>query len=251
MLRPVSRLHILPFWPAHALKAVVPRRALRLVVRFCPLILMCFPPNQGRAANAAYELSSRALATTPNQDQGRALYQRFCKRCHDAEGSGTGNREFPRLGGQQRVYLLDQLAQFITLDRYAPAMHQVLTRAPLLDPQSLSDLTAYLAAQPPDSHGEHGDGYRLGRGRSLYNTRCVECHGARGEGRAQGPIPAVGGQNFTYLLTQLNGFTVGHRAKVESDMINAVSSLSADDMRALADFMSRMPQSVDPHYGAF
>jgi hypothetical protein len=32
-------------------------------------------------------------------------------------------------------------------------------------------------------------------------------------------------------------------------LINAVNSLSADDMKAVADFMSRMPQSVDPHYG--
>ena len=128
-------------------------------------------------------------------------------------------------------------------------MHQVIARPPLQDPQSLSDLSAYLAAQPPDSDGEHGDAHRLGRGRSLYNTRCAECHGARGEGRAQGPIPAVGGQNYTYLLTQLNGFAVGHRAKVEAGLINAMSSLSADDMRAVADFMSRMPQSVDPHYG--
>ena len=39
-----------------------------------------------------------------------------------------------------------------------------------------------------------------------------------GEGNAQGPIPAVGGQNYTYLLNQLNGFAVGHRAKVESEL---------------------------------
>jgi cytochrome c553 len=210
---------------------------------------MCFPPNEGRAEIQAYELSSRALATTPDLEQGRGLYQRFCKRCHDVGGSGTGDREFPRLAGQQRTYLLNQLAQFITLDRYAPSMHLVLARSPLLDPQSLSDLSSYLSAQPPDSHGEHGDAHRLGRGRSLYNTRCAECHGARGEGHARGPIPAVAGQNYTYLLTQLNGFAVGHRAKVESDLITAVRSLSADDVRAVADFMSRMPQSVDPHYG--
>jgi cytochrome c553 len=78
----------------------------------------------------------------------------------------------------------------------------------------------------------------------------VECHGTYGEGNAQGPIPAVGGQIYTYLLGQLNGFAVGHRAKVESDLITVVRSLSQNDAKALADYISRMPQSVDPHYGA-
>lgn len=249
MSRPVSKLHTLPSGLAHALPTIVPRSTLRWVVRLCPFILMCFPLNQGRAENQAYDLGSRALAATPDLEQGERLYQRSCKRCHDAGGSGNDNRELPRLAGQQRIYLLNQLVQFITLDRYAPAMHRVLARPPLLDPQSLSDLSAYLAAQPPDSHGEHGDPHWLGLGRILYNLRCAECHGAHGEGNAQGPIPAVGGQNYSYLLGQLNGFVMGHRAKVETDLITAVRSLSANDMKAVADFMSRMPQSADPRYG--
>jgi cytochrome c553 len=61
--------------------------------------------------------------------------------------------------------------------------------------------------------------------------------------------PAIGGQNYTYLLDQLNGFAVGHRAKVENDLLTAVRSLSVNDMKALADYMSRMPESADPHYG--
>ena len=81
---------------------------------------MCLQPNPGRAQSQAYELSTQALAASADLEQGKALYQRFCKRCHDAEGSGTGDREVPRLAGQQRIYLLNQLAQFITLDRYAP-----------------------------------------------------------------------------------------------------------------------------------
>jgi cytochrome c553 len=214
-----------------------------------PLIAMCLQPNPGRAQSQAYGLAAQALAASPDPERGKALYQQFCERCHDAGGSGNRNREVPRLAGQQRIYLLNQLAQFITLDRYAPSMHRVLARPPLLDPQSLGDLSAYLAAQPPDSHGEHGDPHWLGIGRILYNLRCAQCHGTHGAGNAQGPIPAVGGQNYTYLLNQLNGFAVGHRAKVESDLLTAVRSLSANDMKAVADFISRMPESVDPHYG--
>lgn len=249
MPSPVSKLLIRPFGVAHALQAVVSRGALARVLRLCPLLVMCLQPNPGRAQSQAHELSSEALAASPDPEQGKALYQRSCERCHGAEGSGNRDRAVPRLAGQQRIYLLNQLVQFITLDRYAPSMHRVLARPPLLDPQSLSDLSAYLAAQPPDSHGEHGDPHRLGLGRILYNLRCGQCHGTHGEGNAQGPIPAVGGQNYTYLLSQLNGFALGHRAKVESDLLTAVRALSANDREAVADFMSRMPESVDPHYG--
>jgi cytochrome c553 len=249
MPRPVSKLLTQPAGLAHALNAVVSRSTLNWVVRLCPLLVVCLQPNQSRAQSQTYELTTQALATTADLERGKALYQRICERCHDAGGSGNRDREVPRLAGQQRIYLLNQLVQFITLDRYAPSMHRILARPPLLDPQSLSDLSAYLAAQPPDSHGEHGDPHWLGLGRILYNLRCAQCHGTYGEGNAQGPIPAVGGQNYSYLLGQLNGFAVGHRTKVESDLLAAVRSLSTNDTKAVADYMSRMPESVDPHYG--
>ncbi len=182
------------------------------------------------------------MAATPDLAHGADLYQHYCKHCHSSRGAGTGDREFPRLAGQQRLYLLNQLTQFISLNRYGPQMHRVL--AQVAEPQSLSDLSAYLAAQTPDPYGEHGDWHQIGRGRSLYNAHCAQCHGSRGEGRAEGPIPAVGSQNYTYLATQLEGFAAGHRSKVDTDLMTAVRALSARDLEALADFMSRMPQSL-------
>lgn len=193
------------------------------------------------------ELLIRAMNAAPDPAHGSDLFERFCRRCHSSRGTGAGAREFPRLAGQQRLYLLNQLTQFISLGRYGPQMHQVL--AEVSDPQSLGDLSAYLAAQPTYPFGEHGDGHRLGLGRSIYNERCAQCHARLGEGQAEGPIPAIGGQNYTYLLRQLKGFTVGHRSRVEGDLSAAVRSLSPADTRAVADFMSRLPQSVDPQYG--
>ncbi len=249
MPRPVSTLLTLPSRITYALNAVVSRSALQWVVRLCSLLVLCLQPSPGRAQSQAFELTTQALAASADLEQGKVLYERYCKRCHDAGGNGTSDREVPRLAGQQRIYLLNQLAQFIALDRYAPIMHRVLARPPLLDPQALSDLSAYLAALPPGSHGEHGDPHWLGLGRILYDLRCGQCHGTYGKGNAQGPIPAVGGQNYTYLLNQLNGFAVGHRSKVDSGLLTAVRALSVDDRKAVADFMSRMPDSVDPHYG--
>jgi len=199
----------------------------------------------GFAADASPALLDRALAATPDVAHGQAVYERYCIRCHEARGSGGGEREVPQLAGQQRQYLLAELTQIIATDRVAPKMHQVLAQPDLSNPQVLSDVTAYLTAQPHDTHGEHGDALRLGRGRELYNARCATCHGALGDGRVQGAIPAIAGQNYTYLVDQMKGFAAGHRSKADPAVIDAVSKLAPDDMRAVADFMSRLPQSAD------
>lgn len=198
---------------------------------------------------APHDLMERALAATPDLKRGADLYERNCARCHDARGSGTGERQYPQLAGQQRQYLLNQLVQIIALDRFAPKMHEVLISNALDDPQALSDLTAYLAAQPHDPHGEHGDPHRIGRGRALYNERCARCHGALGAGQAHGVVPAIEGQNYSYLVTQLRGFAAGHRSKSEPELNQAMAALSENDIDAVADFISRLPQSADSEYG--
>ncbi|HTV95647.1 MAG TPA: c-type cytochrome [Steroidobacteraceae bacterium] len=195
---------------------------------------------------SAASLEARAFATTPDAKRGAALYARHCERCHRARGSGTGERQFPKLAGQQERYLLMQLAQFATLERNAPRMHRVLSADDIADPQSLHDLSFYLAEQRPDPHGEHGDGYRLGRGREIYASACSHCHGNLGEGRAEGPVPSIEAQNFTYLVEQLRGFAAGHPPDIDPRVISAVSGLSANDRSAVADFISRLPESAAP-----
>ena len=195
------------------------------------------------------DLWTRAAALRPDAAQGRQLYDRFCTRCHRAEGSATGGGQYPQLGGQREDYLLKQLVELITLDRLAPRMHEVLQQAPLSDPQSLRDLSFYLAIQTHETHGESGDGHNLGRGRQLYVQLCANCHGKFGEGRPEGPTPAVGGQNYTYLREQVSAFAGGHRAMVEPALMDTMRRLSNADVRAVADYMSQMPASVDVRYG--
>ncbi len=197
----------------------------------------------------ASELWSQAVAAMPNLAHGERVYGKHCIGCHRAHGSGAGNRQYPQLAGQQEQYLLEQLVQFISLDGRAPKMHRILERSALADPQSLRDLSAYLAAQPHDPHGEHGDGHRLGVARKIYREGCVNCHGALGHGQAQGPIPSIGGQNYTYLLIQIKGFAAGHRSNADPAVTSVMSRLRLEEMSAVADFISRMPDSADLHYG--
>jgi cytochrome c553 len=89
----------------------------------------------------------------------------------------------------------------------------------------------------------------LGRGRTIYDHYCIECHGRAGEGREAGPVPAVAAQNYTFLVNRLRSFAFLHSAEDDPTLLNLVSGFSADDRRAVADFLSRLPESADPRYG--
>jgi cytochrome c553 len=50
-------------------------------------------------------------------------------------------------------------------------------------------------------------------------------------------------------VSQLHGFAAGHRSKASPELIDAMGKLSSDDVLAVADFLSRLPQSAGAAYG--
>jgi len=175
--------------------------------------------------------------------QGALIFHERCEKCHRAEGDATGGRAFPVLAGQKEKYLLEQMVQFVKGDRVASKMHEILGED-LANPQTLRDLSTYLSAQRREMHNEHGDAHRLGLGHRIYDDRCARCHGTLGDGGTNATVPAIIGQNYTYLVAQLRGFAAGHRSSVNPGDIDAVAHLSPNDVRAVADFMSRMPENA-------
>lgn len=51
-------------------------------------------------------------------------------------------------------------------------------------------------------------------------------------------------------VSKLHSVPSGLANALTALVITVVRSLSQNDAKALADYISRMPQSVDPHYGA-
>lgn len=49
-------------------------------------------------------------SSAPPNEAGRALYQRVCFRCHGDQGRGS--ERFPRLAGQQQIYLIKSLTRY-------------------------------------------------------------------------------------------------------------------------------------------
>jgi cytochrome c553 len=188
------------------------------------------------------DLVSQAEAATPDLRHGMVLFLQHCTACHGRRAWGHGPWQVPVLAGQRESYLIEQLVHFVSGARRGsemyPAMHDTLQPSDLDRVQAFRDLATYLAQLPHNPEPEHGEGVALKLSERDYVRGCTGCHGSDGAGSERGGIPAIGGQRYGYLLTQLRSFASGrlsHPAVADSPV-----ALSAEEQPALADYVSRL-----------
>ncbi len=75
-------------------------------------------------------------------------------------------------------------------------------------------------------------------GAALYK-KCAGCHGAKGEKKALGKAPAIGGLPVATLVDDLKGYKAGtlNRHGMGMMMKGQVKSLSDADIQALAEYI--------------
>jgi cytochrome c553 len=187
----------------------------------------------------------KTMALTPDLHSGEHLFIQYCSACHHRSGWGSGPREVPSLAGQQDVYLLEQLLQFANLERKKDEMHEVVAKPALNSPQALRDVSAYVSGLSRNPRSDRGDGTQLVTGKRVYEQSCVTCHGKTGEGNRADLIPAIGGQQYGYLLVRLRSFAHDHsnaeRGSMEPAVVNLLSRLTPGELQAVADYTSRLP----------
>ena len=208
------------------------------------LTMALAPGATAVAGDPGMDLLSQALAVTPDPEHGKILYLKHCTKCHGPHAWGDGPREIPTLAGQRQRYLIEQLARFATGARkgsvlHGPAMHDTLQPADVNRPQALGDLAAFLSRAGRNPQADHAEGQALAVGKRTYTKACSACHGSDGAGSDSGTIPAIGGQHYRYVLTQLREFALGLRDHpLGTD--DVASGLSADEQQALSDYVSRL-----------
>jgi cytochrome c553 len=214
------------------------RSYVRLVLTLLPIVASFACEAQ---SVATLNLLQKTMGLTPNLESGEHLYIQYCSTCHHRSGWGSGPREVPTLAGQQDVYLLEQLIQFSVLERVKDEMHRVVAKPEVSSPQSLRDISAYIAGRPRNPDPARGDGARLATGEKVYAQSCSICHGKDGAGDSQDLIPAIGGQQYGYLLVRLHQFSQDHLSKLEPAVIDILGGLSPAELQAVADYTSRLP----------
>ena len=165
-----------------------------------------------------------------------------CAGCHGADGNSIATT-FPKLAGQQKVYLLRELKDYKSGKRVSEVMAPFVAG---LSDDDLPHLAAYYAKQKA-APGVAGDAKLLTMGKNLYlkgNSKtdvpsCDSCHEEDGTG--SGKFPRVAGQHVDYALDQFRLYATGKRTNGSRVMQAVAERMSEEETRAVAEYMASMP----------
>lgn len=172
----------------------------------------------------------------------------LCQKCHGADGN-SHEPTIPKLAGQHRTYMLDQLRDIQAGKRAHPSMDGLQGKTTA----DLRQIARYFSFQPQKADLVSGNQAKIQAGELLYLKgrreqdvfACVECHKERGKVRWRSPmtsdsfIAMIGGQHKQYLVNQLKAFREGKRKNGRLGMMQRVAkNLTDAEIENLAIYLS-------------
>ena len=218
----------------------------RIAASFCALFALG-SSIASASEEAVDRTTQQALELDAHPDHGALVFRENCARCHGTEAQGDATRAIPALAGQRFNYIVRQLANFAGAERDSATMHHVITQNELRKPQTWVDIAAYLNNVPMSRRAQTGDGAHVGLGRGIFHEQCASCHRADAHGDAEGFIPSLRNQHFSYLVAQLQKLGEGNRHNVDEDLVRFLRSFDDQEIRATADYLSRLPPLTNVH----
>ena len=166
-----------------------------------------------------------------DQVPGQVLAQQVCSTCHGIDGQ-SANTLFPKLAGQQKVYIQGQLEAIRARDRNSERTRQFMWGpARLLSNKQIDQLATYFSSKPA-MKATVAAAETNERGKTLYYqglpsagvASCASCHGDAAQG--DDVVPRLAGQHQYYLVS---------RARIA--MTRNVAHLSDDDIVAISGYL--------------
>lgn len=179
-----------------------------------------------------------------------------CAGCHGEFGQGGKRGEYPRLAGQRKAHLVDQLRAFRQRTRINIPMFPYTQERELPD-ADIEDVSAYLASVDlptawPEFKPEDDALTRLtamekvmilprapgdtDAGGVLYQRECAACHGRDGMGR--GKFPRLVGQYTAYLKRQADAFVKGERPHDEVEVKGILNRLGEQQIQDVLAYLT-------------
>ncbi|RQS17821.1 cytochrome c [Burkholderia sp. Bp8998] len=176
---------------------------------------------------------------------GKTIALQVCSNCHGATGVSV-SPQFPKLAGQRKEYLVDQLTDFKSHARADPNAKRYMWGFTHLTDAQIDDLATYFSSQHAQL-GEAGDRALMDAGRAIFVSglpdkgvaACIGCHGQHGEGVDR--FPRLAGQHADYVLKQLNVFRETDARPRGAVMRSVCANMTEQEMRAVAVFVEAFP----------
>ena len=173
---------------------------------------------------------------------GEKLANRNCSWCHGPSGEGLSTA--PRLAGQTRQYIENQLVDFRHHSRDNPKSQAYMWgAAERVGPEAAYELAVYFSSLTPEAASD-GDRNLIAAGQAIYKDgnqsanipSCVACHGPNAEG--VGAMPRLGGLSQRYLKRRLLQWGEGYHATAKTPMAEIAKNLPPYEIDALASYLS-------------
>lgn len=176
---------------------------------------------------------------------GKTIALQVCSNCHGATGVSVSPM-FPKLAGQRKEYLVDQLTDFKSHARADPNAKRYMWGFTHLTDKQIDELAAYFSGQPAEP-GEAGDRTLLEAGKAIFVgglpdkgvAACIGCHGQHGEGMSR--FPRLAGQHADYVVKQLTIFRETETRPRGAIMKSVCANMTEQDMRAVAAYVEAFP----------
>jgi len=161
-----------------------------------------------------------------------------CAACHGADGVSP-NQEVPSLAAQPDIFTQWQLVYMRDGTRKVEAMEEVVKGMTDSDIRFYGPYFASLPAPVPEhpkaSNAESAEVQNL-----IKPRRCASCHDDTMAGK--GEIPRLAGQRADYLIKAFRDYrSNARRGRGQAIMVEMVSTLSENDIKILAEYLSRLP----------
>jgi cytochrome c553 len=183
------------------------------------------------ACCAALWLPSVAFADA----QAGATKAAVCSACHGLTGNSTTG-EYPSLAGQTARYLYLQLRDFKAGRRSDPRMSPMAAN---LSPDDMHDLADYFASQKLVATDFKADAVKVDAGRKKSEELlCTMCH--LGGFTGQNEMPRVAGQQYAYIVKQLQDFRAKNRTNDAGNMTSVTKTLTDADIENLANYIANL-----------
>jgi cytochrome c553 len=175
-----------------------------------------------------------------------------CSACHGPNGNST-TALWPKIAGQNAVYIAEQLQLFKAGVRVNPTMFPTVST---LSDKDIDSIAVFFQAQTPV--GGEADASMWRAGENLYRfgdpareiPACTACHGPVGRGNTVADYPALRAQFADYVVKQLNDFASGARysgakpgaptSRNGEMMATIAKRLNSDDIKQLAAYIQGM-----------
>jgi cytochrome c553 len=158
-----------------------------------------------------------------------------CAACHGPNGNSVIPQN-PKLAGQTWRYIYLQLRDFKEGRRSDPQM------TPMAKDLSRDDMIAlgnWFAAQKPAINQFKADSAKVAAGIKVADAvLCAMCH--LGGFSGQNEIPRVAGQNYEYVVKQLQDFKNRRRTNDAGNMTSVAGTLSDQDIENLAHYITTL-----------